>query len=151
VKEQGVASDFSRWVAMKLIKSAFASMMLLATATVYAVPAQHQGHMHAVVRHSGHGWGYHGYGGVYFGAWWPWYYSPWYVGYAYPYAVAVDASPPVEYVQINPATSTAGTPAASAPTPAVWYYCKNPGGYYPYVKDCPAGWQEVVAQPSKQP
>lgn len=25
-----------------------------------------------------------------------------------------------------------------------WYYCKNPSGYYPYVKQCPSGWMKVV-------
>jgi hypothetical protein len=23
------------------------------------------------------------------------------------------------------------------------YYCHNPDGYYPYVKQCPGGWQKV--------
>lgn len=25
-----------------------------------------------------------------------------------------------------------------------WYYCENPKGYYPYVKNCPYGWMKVV-------
>jgi len=29
-----------------------------------------------------------------------------------------------------------------------WYYCANPGAYYPYIKECPAGWQRVAPQPS---
>jgi hypothetical protein len=29
-----------------------------------------------------------------------------------------------------------------------WYYCADPGAYYPYVKECPAGWQRVAPQPS---
>jgi hypothetical protein len=29
-----------------------------------------------------------------------------------------------------------------------WYHCSNPEGYYPYVKSCPKGWEEVPAQPS---
>ncbi len=25
-----------------------------------------------------------------------------------------------------------------------WYYCRNPEGYYPYVRECPGGWMRVV-------
>ena len=28
-----------------------------------------------------------------------------------------------------------------------WYYCQNPQGYYPYVQQCPGGWQTVVPSP----
>ena len=27
-----------------------------------------------------------------------------------------------------------------------WYYCKDLKTYYPYVKNCPSGWQQVVPQ-----
>src|SRR3954468_21951896 len=27
-----------------------------------------------------------------------------------------------------------------------WYYCAPAGAYYPYVADCPGGWQRVVPQ-----
>jgi hypothetical protein len=29
-----------------------------------------------------------------------------------------------------------------------WYYCQNPPGYYPYIQQCPGGWQTVVPPPS---
>jgi len=29
------------------------------------------------------------------------------------------------------------------PPPALWYYCPAYGAYYPYVTDCPSGWQPV--------
>jgi hypothetical protein len=29
---------------------------------------------------------------------------------------------------------------------AIWYYCENPPGYYPYVQSCAAGWQRVQPQ-----
>ncbi len=29
-----------------------------------------------------------------------------------------------------------------------WYYCQDPQGYYPYVQQCPGGWQTVVPPPS---
>ena len=28
-----------------------------------------------------------------------------------------------------------------------WFYCKESGGYYPYVRECPGGWQMVPATP----
>jgi hypothetical protein len=37
--------------------------------------------------------------------------------------------------------------AAPAPTPAYWYYCAPLGAYYPYVHDCPGGWQLVAPHP----
>lgn len=29
-----------------------------------------------------------------------------------------------------------------------WYHCSNPEGYYPYVKSCRNGWEQVPAQPN---
>jgi hypothetical protein len=96
----------------------------------------------------GHG-GYYGraYPGVGFGlylggpGWWGpgYYYPPPY--YAYPPAVVtVPASPPVYVERGDPQ-------AAPAPEQNWWYYCANPAGYYPYVKQCPGGWQRVAPQP----
>ena len=31
-----------------------------------------------------------------------------------------------------------------------WYYCRNPEGYYPYIKQCPEGWLQVAPQPAPQ-
>lgn len=31
-----------------------------------------------------------------------------------------------------------------------WYYCLNPGGYYPDVPECPDGWIRVMPQPHEQ-
>ncbi len=28
-----------------------------------------------------------------------------------------------------------------------WYWCASAKGYYPYVKECPGGWQRVPPQP----
>ena len=28
--------------------------------------------------------------------------------------------------------------------PYYWYYCQDPQGYYPYVRNCPGGWMKVV-------
>jgi hypothetical protein len=93
----------------------------------------------------GGGGGYHGGGyggtGVYIGSglgWWGpgWWNAP------YPYYAAppvVVQSGPTEYIQQAPA----------APPQAYWYYCQNARAYYPYVKECPGGWMQVVPQPSQ--
>lgn len=73
---------------------------------------------------------------------WRWYYPP--PSYYYPYpsvpVIVVPAPPPVyiERGEVQP---------AAPPAPADWYYCQNPAGYYPYVRECPVGWQRVPAQP----
>ena len=83
--------------------------------------------------------------GLYFGV--PiggYYYAPPYYPYYYPpYAPAYYPPQPQTYVE-------QGTPqAAPAPAPAqgYWYYCPDSRAYYPYVKDCPGGWQRVSPQP----
>jgi hypothetical protein len=64
------------------------------------------------------------------GYWWGWPY------YGYPYyssPPAVVQQPPV-YVEPN----------SPPQEPQYWYYCQDPQGYYPYVKQCPNGWMKVV-------
>jgi hypothetical protein len=82
----------------------------------------------------------------------PYYYPVAPVPYYYPYyppVVAVPAPPPVDYVEQGqqqpgpgpgPGADTGGAPNAS------WYYCDASRSYYPYVKDCPAGWRAVAPQ-----
>lgn len=93
----------------------------------------------------GGGHGYHGHAGfgLYFGA--PYYSYPYY-GYSYPYyatppVVTVPASPPVYIQQAPPAAVNQQNPAN------YWHYCTNPEGYYPYVQECPDGWQLVEPTP----
>ncbi|HVU21412.1 MAG TPA: hypothetical protein VHE09_11830 [Rhizomicrobium sp.] len=31
--------------------------------------------------------------------------------------------------------------------PGTWYHCRQPEGYYPYIKNCRSGWEQVPAQP----
>ena len=111
----------------------------------------------AMAQHYGHG---HGYGGnVRFGislgvpVYGPRFYpAPYYAypAYAYPapvYAyppVVVEPSPPPVYIEQG------ASPSAPAQTQAQgdWYYCAASGAYYPYVAECPAGWQRVPAQPN---
>ena len=65
--------------------------------------------------------------------WW------WIVGglwYFYPVRVAPypdPYQPPVVVVPPPPAP------------PQYWYYCTNPAGYYPYVAQCAANWERVLA------
>ena len=78
-------------------------------------------------------------GGYYYGA--PYYYPPYYP--YYPPATMVVPSQPQTYIE-------QGAPqAAPQPAPAqnFWYYCPDSRAYYPYVRDCPAGWQRVSPQP----
>ena len=43
---------------------------------------------------------------------------------------------------------TAGNSAFNQPRPwPVWYYCDQPGGYYPYVKVCIHDWQRLPVLP----
>ena len=73
-------------------------------------------------------------------AWAPY---PYYV-YAPPRPVVV-APPPVVVREEPPVF------VQQSPPEAVWYYCKDPGGYYPYVQQCPEGWLKVAPTPSGTP
>ena len=73
----------------------------------------------------------------------------WYPGpYAYPYpfyAPPVYAPP----IYAPPVVEEPLPPAYVEPrSPAYWYYCQDPPGYYPYVSTCAVGWQQVAPQPS---
>ncbi|MDO9271167.1 MAG: hypothetical protein Q7T96_18845 [Methylobacter sp.] len=71
----------------------------------------------------------------------PFYRDPFYYPYYYPPTViTVPVTPPV-YIQQSP-------PAAQQYPSGYWYYCNNPEGYYPYIKECPRGWQQVEPIPS---
>ena len=60
-----------------------------------------------------------------------WYYPPPY----YYHPPAPPPAPPVYVERIDPAES------------GWWYYCEQSRGYYPYVKECPSGWQRVPPAP----
>ncbi|MCX7159529.1 MAG: hypothetical protein NT176_10390 [Proteobacteria bacterium] len=94
--------------------------------------------------------------GVYIGApMFPYYYSPFYYSpyyYAPPVFVA-PAAPTVYIEQAQPQPAPAPQPQA-APQPLApgwWYYCAEGQGYYPYIRQCPGGWQQVAPQPQGQP
>jgi hypothetical protein len=68
-----------------------------------------------------------------------------YPHYAYPYYP--DAYPGPVVVQ-QPATEVYVQPAPQRSAESgYWYYCQDPEGYYPYVKECPNGWMKVVPSP----
>lgn len=70
--------------------------------------------------------------------WWP--YDPFYYPFAYPYlppeAIGQYAPPPGYLPE-----------AAGAPAQQYWYRCGNPEGYYPYVRACNGGWEQVPVAP----
>lgn len=87
-------------------------------------------------------WYHHGFYGPRFGVYiGPGYYPPPYYYYPPAPVVVTPPSPPV-YIEQGP--------PAAAPAPAqssMWYYCAASRSYYPYVKDCPGGWQQVAPRP----
>lgn len=128
--------------------STFKSISLLSLLAILALGSQ-------VAQAHGRG-GWHGGVGVYFGN--PYPFFPYgYAPYAYPYPYAYSP-PPVVITQPQPQVyieqgNTSPAPAASAPSAstqsssAYWYYCEQSDSYYPYVKDCPAGWKQVTPTP----
>jgi hypothetical protein len=100
--------------------------------------------------------GHHGSVGFYFGVPYPHvYYPPPYYYYPYPPypyyppVVTAPAQPPVYIEQGNDQPAPQPAPAPQAGN--YWYHCDNPDGFYPYIKECAAGWQKVVPTPPPQP
>ncbi len=99
------------------------------------------GHSHHGFGHGFHHFGHRFHGfigpriGVSIGPYWDPYWTP----YAYPPVVV--APPPPVFVQPAPPV------AVQPPTPPSWYYCDDPQGYYPYVRQCPGGWRPVAPPP----
>lgn len=101
----------------------------------------------ALADHHGHG----GLGlGFYFGGPYLYPYYPPHYYYHYPYY------PPVVVVPQQAPVYIEQTPQQAAPQTSViqpsgyWYHCDKPDGYYPYIKECPGGWQKVVPTPPPQ-
>jgi hypothetical protein len=64
-------------------------------------------------------------------AFWPWWNYP-----AYALAGAYPAAPLYYIEQADDAAAPAGE----------WLYCQGANGYFPYVIECPGGWQRVAPQ-----
>ena len=89
----------------------------------------------------------------------------------YPQPIIIERpAPPVVYIE-RPSSPPPAPPASSAPAATLpagapanppvggdvppsassgqyWYFCPATNGYYPYVKECQQGWQQVPAQPA---
>ena len=72
----------------------------------------------------------------------PPYYPPPYYGYP---PAAGRFVPPAVYIErkdvAQPAQPTTGSQAN------FWHYCRSAEGYYPEVKECPDGWEQVAPTP----
>ena len=95
----------------------------------------------------GHGRGgydrYHSHPGFSF------YYGPSYARPFYPYPYIPYYPPAIVTVPVSPPIYIERSGARQAPNyqSNYWYYCDNPQGYYPYIKECPAGWIQVPPVP----
>lgn len=107
-------------------------------AAFWAAPAQAHDHVRWSI---GIGVPMYGYGG---GGWYggdrDWDSPGWY-GPGWAYAPPVVVQSPPQRVEVQ------NLPLGPAP-PSYWYYCSNPAGYYPQIASCPAGWAQVLAQPT---
>ena len=129
---------------VKQTTAACLAIVLIGSITSDSAWARGWGGGHYGGGHWGGGWGYGRgyYGGIYigpgFGWGWPYYSPPF---YAYPPAViTAPSSPPVYIEQGGGQTDPQGQSN-------YWYYCADSQAYYPYVKQCPGGWQQVAPQP----
>jgi hypothetical protein len=56
------------------------------------------------------------------------------------------SAPPIyiqqEVVQVQPPVQGSNSQGTS-----YWHYCRQPEGYYPYIKNCPGGWLQVAPEP----
>lgn len=131
-------------------------VFLLALTTSFAALSAPPGGSRGGSGARGGGGGHHHHGGgtkwvvgVNFGfPGWPYFgYYPWAYPY-YPYSYYPSYYPPAVVVQQQPVYVEQPAPQAR-PQAATgyWYYCADPGAYYPYIKECPAGWQRVAPQP----
>jgi len=87
---------------------------------------------------------------------------PYYDGFEYPYFFPDTAAPYIDDIYgfppgyLPPAAGYALPPqtdyfpppppdGSAGAGPQVWYYCQDPMGYYPYIRDCNSNWQAVPA------
>jgi hypothetical protein len=113
-----------------------ATLALLATASVCLSGTAEAARWHVGVVVGGPGYFYAP--GPYYYAPPPYYYPP------YPPPVVIQSEPDA-YVQRSDMNESGGSaPESSSGT---WWYCPTSKSYYPYVKECSSGWQEVPATP----
>ena len=136
---------------MNSIKSAIVLLLLTGMVSSNAWADRGGGHRR------GHSHGHFGvivspyWGAGYYGS--PFYYPPGGLYTPYPYypPVVVERADPPVYIERQTATPA---PAESLPGTlehGFWYYCPPRQAYYPYVEECPTGWQKVAPQSSSKP
>lgn len=127
---------------IKLLTLAIALLGAMATSTAWAQRVHHGGHGH-------HHWRGGASVGLYFGAplAWPYLYSPYYPYSYYPYYSPYYGPYYRSDILVQGAQSPEFVEQGQASAQNYWYFCSNPKGYYPYVKDCPPGWVQVTPQP----
>lgn len=134
---------------MKMLRTLLPAIVVAAAGLVIAMPAG---------AHGTYRGGYWGGPRVSFVVGAPlWWGAPYYVGapwvYGPPPAAPAPPAPMVYVERSDPVESTApplrpaAPPAASAPGTQWWYLCASPRGAYPYVRECPGGWERVPAAP----
>lgn len=113
---------------MKLIKLSLVLLLMSVTGVDDAMASRGHGHRH-----------FHGHGvrfGFVVGPFW----GPWYPPPHYAPVIVERVSPPV-YIERSSDSGSAN----------FWYYCAATRAYYPYVKQCAGGWQQVAPRPEDQP
>lgn len=93
---------------------------------------------------------FYGFGGYYDPWLWGGFYGPgWgrygYYGYNDPFYRPYYMAPPVNRIPTQPPIYIE-QPKSVQQKFNYWYYCRNPEGYYPHVKECPSGWSQVAPQ-----
>ncbi len=69
--------------------------------------------------------------------------------YAYQRRQAPSYPPTVIAVPVTPPVYIQQPPVAQQYPENYWYYCNNPEGYYPHIKDCRSNWQQVKPTPTR--
>ena len=149
----GEGSEKMRSLKPMLIIIALAISLLLTNTTFADRYSGGGGHKGGYYRGGGHHGGHYrgamsmAIGGPFWGPAWyyPSYYpyDPYYSPY-YTSVVEVPSTPPV-YIERSEPADDSSTPSG------IWYYCPDSKAYYPYVMECPGGWQTVPAQPPSEP
>ena len=118
----------------KSMRAAVFSLLVALVGWSVSEPADAHGRARVSV---GFAFGYPYWGSPWWGPWGPGYWpGPYYYPY-YPATTVVVPAQPMQYIEKGSA------PAAES----WWYYCEASKGYYPYVKECPSGWQRVPPTP----
>ena len=110
------------------------AVVIFATAAATAWAGGRGGHggSHSSASHASHH--HHSHTHVFVGS--SFFYGPAFYPAPYYYPVPVYAAPqepPPVYIE-----------QGQDPATMAWYYCQSAHAYYPYVTECPEGWQQVV-------